>query len=475
VQSRLLLGIAVGSAIVLLSAGLVFYGLIRAALIAEFDASFTVEARTLAALVETEDGLIQSEMSERGMERFERKDRPEYYQLWRHDGTVIERSSRLSPRNLNCIAGPFDRPRLRFARLPDGRPGRTIGVTFTPHQEGQADRDPDHAARLSAKLAPLPVTLVVGRDTIDLDRTLARIKRLLLGVFGGAVLLSLLVTAPIVYLGLRPLRATSARIAVIDSQSLDLRLDSTDVPAEVRSVIDCLNGLLDRLDQAFQRERAFSANVAHELRTPLAGLRSTIEVTLSKPRDPTAYQHVLANCLEICKQTQWIVENLLLLARIDSGQCELRRTPVRLDELIHQAWAPLAERAESRGLNVTWITCNRTIVNTDREKLRMILHNLYDNAVTYADPGSTIEIAASSSEETAGISISNAGSSLSPQDVQHVFDRFWRGDRSRGETGQHAGLGLPLCKELARLLGAEVFATTENSSRFRVWVKLPRT
>ena len=143
-----------------------------------------------------------------------------------------------------------------------------IGVAFSPSRDGDPVAPDDPSLGATAASPPTAVTLVVARDTLDLDRALGRTRTLLIVVFGAAVFASLAIVAPIVRIGLRPLRATSARIETIDSRTLAAPLASADAPAEVRSVIDCLNGLLGRLDEAFRRERAFSANVAHEFAHP---------------------------------------------------------------------------------------------------------------------------------------------------------------------------------------------------------------
>ncbi len=467
-RNRLLLGVAAGSAIVLVASGVVLYSLVRSALVAEFDMNLATEVRMMAALVEQEGRYVESEMAEMEIERFERAERPEYYQMWFDDGQVIERSTRLGDSDLEPIAGTLEQPEFRFAILPDGRSGRTVGVKFLPKLDDE-DEYFERRSRRSRSSGPPrnPVTLVLARDTLELERTLGRIKLLIAGVFAVALVLSLLVAAPIVRLGLNPLGSTSSQIQRLDSQTLGSRLDPTDAPTEVRSVIDCLNGLLERLEEAFQRERSFSANVAHELRTPLAGLRTSMEVTLSKPRGPKEYERVLAECSEICVQTQGIVENLLALARLDAGQCEVLREEVQLGELLPEAWTAYAERARSLGLTVQWDVVDGKTLLTDRAKLRLILTNLFDNAVAYAGAEGKIAIEARSEEGQEYITVRNTGTQLPTGSVKHVFERFWRGDASRGETGRHAGLGLSLCKTLAGVLGYRI-AASANGGEFSV-------
>ena len=195
-------------------------------------------------------------------------------------------------------------------------------------------------------------------------------------------------------------------------------------------------------------------------------------MALSRPREAAEYRHALSTCLEICRQTEGIVENLLSLARIDAGQSTAHRRTVRLDEVLHRAWTPLAGPAEVRGLRVLWDADPDLMAYTDPAKLLLILRNLLDNAVTYADSGGTIDVAAATRGGVTAIVIGNTGSRLAPHEVAGVFDRFSRGDASRQATGSHAGLGLSLSKELAGLLGASLSATSDDG-RFQVRLDIP--
>ena len=221
---------------------------------------------------------------------------------------------------------------------------------------------------------------------------------MLIAVFAAALVMTLLVTAPIVHRGLRPLRNTAKLIELVDSRTLGTRLEVASAPAEIVPIIERLNELLDRLNQAFRREREFSSNVAHELRTPLTGLRTTIEVALSSQRDPAGYQRSLATCLEICRQTQCVIENLLSLARVDAGVCKVHQELADVNALIHDTWTAFAMRAASRQLRVVWRNDPRLVVSVDVEKLRLILMNLFDNAVSYCDTEGEIGVATHASD-----------------------------------------------------------------------------
>jgi len=470
-QNRLLLGLLAGASIVLIALGAVVFVLIRSELLAQFDATLANEAEALAALVEVRDGHLQTEFGEHGVASPGAKPHPLSFQLWDHEGRLIEESGQLSFSSVPQFAATRESPEIRPTVLSHDRAGRMVGFTLVPYHH---DEDEEHTTRPAAADREVRVTLVVARDTIELDGTLRRIGMLLAGVFAGAVVVLVVVAAPIVRASLRPLKETSARIESLDTGTLAQPLDPADAPREVRSVIECLNGLLHRLHDTFQRERAFSANVAHELRTPLTGLRSTIDVALSKPRESDDYRLALGQCLAICKQAQALTENLLVLARLDSGLCRPRRETVALSALLRKAWSPLANRAASRQLNVIWRLDSDAELFTDTALLSLVLRNLLDNAVSYSDAGGRIEVASYHSNGTADVTIQNTTSGLATDLPDHVFDRFWRADASRTANGQHAGLGLSLCREATRALGGDLTVDVRGAT-FAVQLRIHET
>jgi two-component system sensor histidine kinase ResE len=168
------------------------------------------------------------------------------------------------------------------------------------------------------------------------------------------------------------------------------------------------------------------------------------------------------------------VENLLTLARVEAGKCAVQSEPIELSEIIRNTWRRFAEPAATRNLSATFQMDDATEIPCDREKLELVLRNLFDNAVCYASPGSQIQIGChKKGSEVVGISINNTISGLGRSDLDHLFDRFWRADSSRSQTGQHSGLGLPLCRSLIELMGGSIHARMPGSQQFAIYVELP--
>jgi signal transduction histidine kinase len=289
------------------------------------------------------------------------------------------------------------------------------------------------------------------------------------------LLIGLGLLAWIIGRGLRPVNAIAGRIARVGRRSLSDRLEPSGVPRELLPIVDRLNGLLERLELAFSRERAFTADVAHELRTPLAGLETAIEVCASRTRQPQEYQKVLSQCLGVTRQMHAMVDSLLILARADGRTLAVSQTSFCLNTLLNETWKPFADRAARRRLHLIRSGEPDGPICSDREKLRQILHNLFDNAVSYADEGGTLTIRIAAQAGLVSIVVANSGSRLSQDQADHAFERFWRGDAARSETGSHCGLGLAITRELVTVIGGTISLNSSEGGDFLVHLTLPAT
>lgn len=463
-RTQLLAGTALGMVAVLLVSGVALYALVGRALREEFDDSLAARARSLSALVEQEHGELEFELAERSLPEFEPSDHAEYYQLWLADGTVHTRSASLQGQDLICVLGEPDVAAFKTVVLPDGRPGRVVGITFQPRREYPGE----------SVHQPMRVTLVLARDLLGLRETLAEVRGILLGICLVALVLSAAVLAWVVRRGLSPIDDLCVQIADVGDGDLSARIQPGGAPAELTPVVERLNELLVRIEAAFQRERRFTGDVAHELRTPLAGLRSKMELALSRERDPCAYRKSLADCLTINHEMQRIVDNLLHLARADAGQMEVRCEPVDLARVLDDCWELSEKKAAERNLRVDWCLDGVGLLDTDVDKLRLVMQNIFDNAVAYADSESPIRIAATDRDGVLTLAVSNSASQLTAEDAAHVFDRFWRRDSSFGAAEAHCGLGLALCKAIIEQLGGTIQAAVSAESTFTVTVCMPR-
>ena len=440
-------------ALLWLGAGGGLYAVLRAALAAEFDVALLARAQALATLVKQEANGVELDFAGEIMRDFERTHSPDYFQIWKSDGTTLARSSSLHGATLPCRVDPIEAPVYGNLSLPDGRDGRAIGLQFVPQSDEELR---EHGIRPRTPSAA--VTLVVAAHREDLDRHLRLLLTTLLAAGGMLALLTMLLVPPCVRRGLVPVDELAQRVAAVDATALQARFPIAGLPAELLPVAERLNELMGRLETAFARERRFSADVAHELRTPIAELRALAEVSLQWPDDHEAAVRALNEALAISLQMESIATRLLTLARCEAGTQPIRYESVPTALFLSGIWKPLEATARERQLHFVWNLPPDFSLSTDPALLRAILENLLENAVAYSPPGSAITVSGSGSSGNWQLDISNPAGDLMAEDIPHLFERFWRKDPARS-SATHCGLGLALAQAYARLLHLELLAT----------------
>lgn len=264
----------------------------------------------------------------------------------------------------------------------------------------------------------------------------------------------------------------AARIADIDAESLDNCLPVVDYAHELRPVAGQLNLLLDRVGTALDRERRFSASVAHELATPVAELRALAEVALQSP--PGAETDLARDALDIAGQMQRLIESLIAMASCDSGRLPNRRETVEVTTLIEEFCAKLAPRAQARELHWGFSIVAGVNVETDPVLLRSIIANLLENALEYTPPSGEVFGRLERSPGGFVFTLANTGVRLAAGDLEHLFEPLWRKDRT-GVARVHAGLGLALAKSLAEILGMELRAELIHPGILQMTLRLSET
>ncbi|HEV7505196.1 MAG TPA: ATP-binding protein [Thermoanaerobaculia bacterium] len=452
-RGRLTAGLLIGTGVLLAAGGWVLDHVLSTRLRRDYDAALLTRARSLATLTEQGSGRVWLQYTDEVMPDFGLRRHPDYFELWLADGSIVERSRSLGTRDLPHSGAPLDHPRLRDLTLPDGRRGRSAEITFHPLSEQEEDRlrDSEQSAGHGASPEDLRVTLVVAHGRDELDSFLGTIHLALTLVALGLLLGTAALVKLVVGAGLAPLDDLGRRLDSLGAESLGETLELADAPAELVPTIRHLNGLLARLQESFARERAFSANLAHELRTPLAELRAVTEVALKCPEDSASWPASFAEIRTIGLQMETLVVNLLALARCDARQSTVHASEVPLRELAANAWSAFSSAARKKGMAFQLDVPEGLLLATDREKLALILSNLFANAVAYGSPGSAVRCLGKTTEAGFALSIRNSTADLVPDDLPRIFDRFWRKDTARSD-GQHAGLGLALVAALCETL-----------------------
>lgn len=261
----------------------------------------------------------------------------------------------------------------------------------------------------------------------------------------------------LIWHGLSPLRRLHAQTVAIGPHSLALRLNAQDVPIELRPFVEELNAMLTRLEQGYGRLNQFAADLAHELRTPLATLTGQSQVMLSRPRTEADYAHLLDSQLHELERLNRMVDSLLFLARSEHQalagalQCQ---TLSAAEELARQA-DYFADLAEERGLS---LRCEGDApLWAEPILLRRALANLISNALRHARPGSVVALTARTEQESglscAVLEVVNEGEPLPPEVLPRLFDRFYRTDQSRHRDAGGSGLGLAIVRAIMEIHG----------------------
>ncbi|HEY7087755.1 MAG TPA: histidine kinase dimerization/phospho-acceptor domain-containing protein, partial [Tepidisphaeraceae bacterium] len=370
-RSKLVLGTAAATVAIFLLAAVAIYAAARGSLLSEFDAASVAKANAIASAVELKDQHVIIELEPGRFPAFEGGEHPEYFTVWSDQSRELLRSASLQQGQLLQPT----RQDAEMVTLPDGRSGRQVSISFKPHV--------DEDSQPSAKVPGL--RLAIARGTAELDHTLASLRWVLTIVCGIGTLLLLALTAWIIGIALRPVDRLAQRIGGIGETNLAERLAPADVPQELAPVVQRLNDLLARLQSAFERERAFTADAAHELRTPLAGLAAALEVCASRPRETQAYEQTVHDCLKVVRNMHGMIENLLMLARADAGQIRQERSDVDLPKLLRETWNSFSAAADARRVRLEWNLNGSPTIRSDRQKLAQILSNLFDNATRYVD------------------------------------------------------------------------------------------
>lgn len=270
---------------------------------------------------------------------------------------------------------------------------------------------------------------------------------------------------------LRPVTSITRTAEQITAKGLDQRITHTRADAEFAQLIDVINDMLQRLEQSFAQAARFSADAAHELQTPLTILQGELDQAVQNAPASSEEQQRYSGLLEEVQRLKAIVQKLLLLARTDAGRLPLQLSPVDLSV----ALSDTADDVEAMAphLVVTRIIPPGIHVQADAELLQRILQNLATNAMKYNYDSGSVDFRLESEGDQARLTVVNTGPALTAEDCAHIFDRFYRAEKSRSRKVEGAGLGLSLAREIARAHDGDIVAQPRDDGTNAFVVTLP--
>lgn len=471
IRDRLLRSLLFISAGAISVAALATFSAVWLLLEADLSARLLSEVGRLALMLERDPSGLRLDLRPAVLESdFSARSRSAFFQIWRPDGSILARSPSLNSFDLPTppltadVSDSRDGQDLDISpvTLPTGRSARMAWIRWTPL------RGPEPAATSSDA-----VVVAVALDSQPLRQTLLLAALVILAFSVGVLFLLRWLLRFAVDRGLSGLRVIAAQAAAIDEKNFNRRLNAATYPAEITPVAAALNTLLTRANSALDRERRFSANAAHELRTPLAEIRTLADVA-GRVGTPTASAAALTEISLAASQAQTLLNTLLTLARPDASTSEPARE--------FDAAAALQQQLDRHHEHLqhhqitTEITPGVFSFTAPPAAFATMVSNLVDNAAEYTEPGGSITAQFISEPAHLVLVLRNGPVPVllrpGPEDLPRLFEPFWRKDPRRAD-GRHSGLGLALVALLAEHLGGAVSPSLPADNLFEIRVRLP--
>ena len=332
------------------------------------------------------------------------------------------------------------------------------------------------------RMVSLPTQVRGQRFAVQVAGSLDDVNQILRS---AALLFALMAAALLAALGWAGARLSSKLFVAIENivdqareiedGNLHRRLPHPGDDDEIGQLVQTLNAMLERIEHAFDTQRRFTADASHELRSPLSRLRAEIEITLRRPRDNGDYVSALRSCLDEVERLTTLVEELLMLARIDAGQERGPAALVSLAALARDTIDRLTPQARERGIAIVLTEESAETVKFDGAPLGLVLRNILDNAIKFSPTGGRIDVHVAGGEHGAVLTVADQGPGIDDDELPFLFDRFFRGDGARADGIDGVGLGLALCQAIVRSHGGkiEVSNRAERGARFKLWLSSP--
>lgn len=328
------------------------------------------------------------------------------------------------------------------------------------HIDGHAEPMLIRSAYFPADGHHAALRFIVGLDSASYAHTRHAFRSVLLASISGGVLLVALIGYLVTNLGLVPLKRLSREAHALSPSALSQRLVMTHLPTELSDLAQSFNGALDRLEAAYEQLESFNADVTHELRTPLTNLIGQTQVALSRERSAPELVEVLHSNLEDLERLRAIINDMLFLARANMGErpqhlsrtslaVEVGKSVEFLDFLMEEADVRVHVQGDVQA-------------PIESSLFRRAVTNLLHNAIRHSQPGSEICIDITADAKQASISVSNPGPEIPIEHIGRLFDRFYRVDTARTNSGESHGLGLAIVKAIAAMHAGKVFAVSRD-------------
>ncbi|CBE69949.1 MAG: HAMP domain-containing protein [Candidatus Methylomirabilis oxygeniifera] len=459
-RARLVFWHGIGLAVILAGTFAAADWLLRRSLSDQVDAALLALAETEAAsALDSTTIHLHEHRGASGAPEFRTLDK--LVQILDLDGRVIIRSVSLGDTTLPMSSILLSRIRNRETVLDtlQNFAGDPVRLVSMPIEEGGKVR---YALQVATSLRPTRIFLAT--------------TRLLIIIVSFVLLAVVTVTGAILAKNtLRPIEAMVAMAQRVGETNLQERLPYPGTKDEIGHLVDTLNGMLDRLERSFAVQSRFTADAAHELRSPLSRLRAELEVALRRPRDLSEYRTVLLSCLEEVERLSRLTGDLLVLARLDAGERHgCKRESVLITTVVDRAVKRIQQEAQRKNVAIAIEPSAHLSVAVYDGSLEQVIANLLENAIKFSPSGSNITVRARSENDHVLLTVSDTGPGIPCNELPRVFERFYRGDTARSSEVPGVGLGLAICRGIVEAQGGSISVDGTSGAGTTVTVRLAR-
>ncbi len=368
---------------------------------------------------------------------------PVFLQITNPDGTVIEKSGNLKNKELL-----FEK-KLKIQRISNfkftGKSIRQIQVPLFNNEK-------------------IIGYLMVAVSIEEENAIQEKLSTILFILFPFVLVLLFFIAQFIAGRSIKPINSIIAVSDSINNNNLKTRIPLPKNKDELYKLSKTINNLLDRIANTIEREKQFTSDASHELRTPLAVIKGTLEVLIRKPRNTEEYQQKVNFCISEVDRMNNLVDQLLLLARLENQKLFLRIEKQNLNELVNEIVFHFAGKLQEKQISISLNNKNSYFINTDKYLLTIVLQNLISNAIKYSKTNGTIIIDTEKVDTKTILKISDEGIGIAKDEIDKVFNAFYRTTYSTNHPEiEGIGLGLSIAKRLCDILNIELGITSEEN------------
>ncbi len=305
--------------------------------------------------------------------------------------------------------------------------------------------------------------VIVAMSLDDATMILTNLKNILLIAFPLILVVLFLIARLIAGRSIKPVTSIIETSSTITRDNLKSRIELPNNKDELYTLSETINNLLDRIENAIEREKQFTSDASHELRTPLAIIKGTMEVLIRKPREKQEYEEKINFCIHEVDRLNNLVDQLLLLARFENQKQNIRNEQVYLNSLLLDSIARFSEKIKEKELLIKTSFNEDFYIKSDTYLVSIILSNILSNAIKYSNKSGIIDIVLKKDKETVYCNISDNGIGIVAEDLEKIFNSFYRSNVSNHPEIKGTGLGLSIVKRLCDLLSIELSVTSQKS------------